>query len=531
MVADGRDAYQRRDWGRAYEQLAVAASTADDLERLANTAYLTGHDEASDDAWLRAHQEWLRLGDGPRAARCAFWLAFGLLLRGEEVRAGGWLARARRLLDDREADCAERGYLLIPVALAALDADPLDAYASFARAAEIGTRFGEPDLIAIGTLGRGEALTRAGRIAEGVALLDEAMVAVTAGEISPRIAGIVYCAVLLECQAVFDLRRARQWTAALTQWCQTQPDLVPFRGQCLVHRSQLMQVQGEWPDALDEARHACRRLADRPAAAMAHYQVGEVHRLRGEFPAAEEAYREASRRGFNPQPGLALLRLAQGEVDAAAAAIRTVLGAAPGRLPRAHLLSAYVEVMLAAGDVPAAQEAAAELAAIAGDLDAPYARAVSTHATGAVHLAAGDGTAAVAVLRRAWALWRELDAPYDAARARELIGLACRALGDHDGAVLELDAAAWGFRKLGAAADLRRVERLAMRAATTAGRLTAREVEVLRLVAAGKTNRTIAAELFLSEKTVARHVSNILGKLDLASRSAATAYAYEHGLV
>jgi len=526
---------ERRDWGRAYEQLSAAAreetAAADDLERLATAAYLIGRDEESDDAWAHAHQEWLRAGDAPRAARCAFWLAFGLLLRGEEIRAGGWLGRAQRLLDDGGVDCPERGYLLVPVALAVLDRDPPAAYASFAEAGEIGERFHEPDLITLGRLGCGQALVRAGKTTEGVALLDEAMVAVTADEVSARVAGIVYCAVLLECQNVFDLRRAGQWTAALTRWCDTQPDLVPYRGQCLVHRAELLQLHGDWPDALTEARHACLRLADRPASAVAYYQLAELHRLRGEFPAAEEAYREASRRGYSPQPGLALLRLARGEVEAAAAAMRTVVDEARDRITRSHLLSAHVEVMLAAGDVAAARAAAAEIDQIARDLDAPYLRAVSAHAAGAVHLAEGEGREALAALRAAWAAWREVDAPYEAARARVLMGRACREIGDHDGAALELDAAAWAFRKLGAAPDLGRVERLAMRVTPNAGRLTAREIEVLRLVAMGKTNRAIAAGLFLSEKTVARHVSNILGKLGLASRSAATAYAYEHDLV
>lgn len=505
---------------------------AEDLERLATAAYLTGRDEESDDAWARAHQQWLGTSNPARAARCAFWLAFGLLLRGEEARASGWLARAQRLLDGEDLDCAERGYLLVPVALAALDSDPMSAYAAFARAGEIGELFHEPDLTTLGRLGCGQALIRAGKTAEGVALLDEAMVAVTADEVSARVAGLVYCAVLLECQIIFDLRRARQWTAALTHWCDSQADLVPYRGQCLVHRAELMQLHGDWPDAIDEAQRACQRLADRPAAAVAHYQLAELHRLRGEFATAERAYREASRRGYSAQPGLALLRLAQGQVDVAAAAMRTVVDEARDRITRSHLLSAHVEIMLVAGDVPAGRAAADELAEIARDLGAPYAHAMSAQAAGAVHLAEGDGRAAVAALRRAWTAWHEIEAPYDAARTRVLIGLACQELGDLDGAALEFDAAGWAFRQLGAVTDLSRVERLSIRAAPdAAGRLTAREVQVLRLVAAGKTNRAIAADLFLSEKTVARHVSNVLAKLEVGSRSAATAYAYEHDLL
>ena len=531
----GREAFDRGAWGEAYAALVAAARESvlspEDLERLATAAYLTGHDADSNEVLARAHHEWRRAGNPQRASRCAFWLGFGLLIQGEEARASGWLSRAQRLLDDCDPHSAERGYLLVPAALAILDTDPMASYESFDQAGQIGGRVREPDLVALGQLGRGQALIRAGRTNEGVALLDEAMVAVTAEEVSARVAGIVYCAVLGECQLTFDLRRARQWTAALTHWCDSQPDMVPYRGQCLLHRAELMQLHGDWPDAIDEAERACHRLEGHPAAAVAYYQLAELHRLRGEFAVAEGAYTEASRRGHTAQPGLALLRLAQGKVDAAAAAMRTVVDEAQDRITRSHLLGAHVDVLLAAGDPNGARAAADELALIAQDLGTPFVLAVSAHAAGAVSLADGDARSALAALRRAWAAWQNIDAPYEAARVRVLLGLACRELGDHDGAALELDAARWVFQQLGAASDVSRVEKLSFAGRpAAAGRITARELEVLRLVALGKSNRAIAADLFLSEKTVARHVSNILAKLELSSRSAATAYAYENGL-
>ena len=533
----GRDAFERGAWGDACAQLFAADAEdpldLEDLERLAVAAYLVGRDEDSVEAWTRAHHECAGRGDAARAARCAFWLAFGLLNKGDLARGGGWVDRAQRLLDDAGLDCVEQGYLRYPIALRAIfQGDGAAAHAAFIEAAEIGDRFDDPELVTLARVGVGRCLIYMGEIAQGVGLLDEAMVAVTAREVSPIAVGDVYCTVIEACQELFDLRRVHEWTAALSHWCESQPDLVLYRGQCLVHRSEIMLLHGTWPDAMEEAVRACERLTDEPAVGGAFYQRAELHRLRGEFNEAETAYRRANELGREPQPGLALLRLAQGQVGAAEAAIRRVLDEAQDPGSRARVLGPYVEIVLDAGDAAAARAAADELSSIAAEMDAPFLRALAARCSGAVLLAEGNARAALGALRQAWAGWRKLDAPYEATRVRVLIGLACRALGDDDGAEMEFDAARSAFLQLDAAPELVRVEALCgIASAPTAGGLTAREVQVLASVATGKTNRAIADDLFISEKTVARHVSNIFTKLGLASRSAATAYAYEHDLV
>jgi DNA-binding NarL/FixJ family response regulator len=465
--------------------------------------------------------------------RCAFWVAFMLLNRGDFARAGGWLARGRRILDEGGHDCVERGYLLLPPArMHMLKGEWAEAHALASEAAAIGERFGEVDLVTLARMMLGRVLIVQGMTADGLVLLDEAMVAVIADEVSPTIAGLLYCGTIAMCQEIFDLGRAREWTAALTEWCRSQPDMVPYSGQCLVHRAEILQFHGAWQDAVEAVEEARDRFLGRPDRSdvgSAFYQLGELHRLMGDLAGAEDAYRQANRWGREPQPGLALLRLSQGQTEAAQAAICRAAEEARDPATRARLLPAHVEITIAAGDVAAARAAADELADIADAFGASMVRALATRAQGAVLLAEGDAPAALSALRKAWRAWQELETPYEAARTRMLIAHACRAMRDEDTAAMELDAARATFHQLGAAADLAAAQgRPGVR---TAGGLTPRELQVLRLVAAGKTNRAVAEELFLSEKTVARHVSNIFAKLRLSTRTAATAYAYEHGLV
>lgn len=534
----GRSAYDRLAWRDAYECLAAADGldplAAADLDRLGKAAYLVGRAEAGDDALERAYRAFLDADDVPAAARCAFWLGFVLHQRREHARGGGWLARAQHLLDEASIDCVERGLLRLPEALRLLDiGDGEAAYQTCLEMAALADRFGDADLGAFATLGRGQALIVQGRVAEGMAMLDEAMLAVTTGEVSAIPAGIVYCAVILACRDVFDVRRVQEWTVALSRWCAAQQDLRPYRGQCMVHRSEIMQLRGEWADAMDEARQACAHVSPPPvdpAVGMALYQQAELLRLRGDFSRAEARYREASGFGHPVQPGLALLRLAQGRVEDAGAAIGLTVAETRGPVERSKVLAAYIEIKLVAGEVEDAGEALRELEVIAEQFDSPYLRALVGQARGSVLLAGGDAAGASATLRRAWTAWHELDAPYEAARVRLLIAQACAEVGDRDTAGMELDAARRVFEQLGAVPALERTRELMNRGAPAAG-LTPRETEVLRLVATGATNRQIADALVISEKTVARHLSNMFTKLGLSSRAAATAYAYEHDLV
>jgi serine/threonine protein kinase len=464
----GRDAYRRRAWRESYDQLSAADRETplepEDLERLAVTCSMLGRDAESAGCLARAYQGFLGSAAPERAARAAFWLVLDLMERGEVAQASGWIGRVRRLFGDIRSDCAEQGFVLLPDAMRATSEGDYDtALSVLERVAAIGDRFGDPDLVALTRHAQGRTLLRAGRVKEGLALLDEAMVAVTTDEVTPLVVGGVYCSVVSGCQEVFDWRRAQEWTAAMSRWCAPQPDLVLFRGQCLLRRSEVLQLRGDWDGALEEIRRALTRLQDppgQPGLGNAYYQLAELHRLRGELTEAEEAYRLASQHGKRIQPGLALLRLAQGDPAAGLASLRRALDESPERRFRPMLLAACVEAAIAADDLATARPAALELAAIAAEEGVPDRRALSGRATGAVRLAEGDARRALGELRESERIWQELEAPYEAARTRVLVGRACGELGDGSEAEMSLAAAAAVFEQLGAGPDLAQVEQV-----------------------------------------------------------------------
>ena len=515
----------------------TSAVGAADCERAAIHAYLLGADDESTMHWEDAVRAALTAGDHSEAARYAFWLGLSLMMRGLQAPASGWFSRAEELSAKAGRECAAIGYVLIPRILAAVIDDPQGAGDLAVRATEIGVRCGDADLCAFGTLAHGQALIAMGEPTAGVERLDAVMVGVTADEVGPITRGIVYCAVILECMGLYDLRRASEWTNALAAWCDSRPDMVPFRGQCLVHRSQLEQAEGDWPAAVSSAQSACRRLTDppHPALGLAHYQQGELSRLLGDFGRAEEHYRQAGRNGRDPMPGLALLQLARGEAIAVVT-IKRALQERSNPVERPEMLSAVVEICRAVGDFTAARAAVDELIAIADRSTSPLLKATAAHAKGSVLLGEEDAPAALSELRAAAHTWRELRMPYDAAKTGVLLGLACAALGDYTSAQLEFDSAAETFTRLSATPDVEHVRSLSIGLGQrpqgeqpTA--LSAREREVLRHLAAGHTNRQIADTLMVSPHTVARHVEHIYAKLGVSNRTAATAYAYEHHLV
>ena len=535
-LQEAREAYQRHDWVRAHAAFSQAQAqqslAPDDLSALADAAWWLGRTDETLTISTELYRHHLRANRRNQAARLAMEIGFLCYLRGDVSVGSGWIGRARRLVRD-DPDSVEHGYLMAMAVDQTMDSGDFEGAIALARRVQsIADLFRDPTLGAMGLIGEGIGLIKQGRVTDGMAVLDEAMLPIRAGEVEPGFAGNIYCQLMQICHDLADLPRARQWTEVTQRWCDSFPSAVMFVGICRVHRAQLMQVDGRWSEAEQEATLVCTDLARLNVAAVAegHYQVGEIRRLRGDVAGAEEAYRRAHQYGRSPQPGLALMWLAQGRPEAAIAAIRSALAEqVPGRLERARLCAAYVEACLAVGDVDAADAAAAELGEIAARYVSPGFAAAAAQVSGMVQLSRGQAEGALPALRRACRSWLDLDAPYETARVRVLLAEAYRALGDSDAATLELDAATAALTELGAAVDIRRADRLRGRSVLPAG-LTAREAEVLARVAAGSSNRDIATALFISEKTVARHLSNIFDKLGVSSRTEAAAFAFNHGL-
>lgn len=533
LRASGRRAHRGRAWRQAAESLRAADSTErlgpEDLSMLAEAAFLSGDVTGCVQAYERAFTAHAARGAARPAARSALWIGQTLAMKGAQAAAGGWLGRAARVLDESgEADCAERGYLLMPAARVHYAAGRYADALEVARAAEeIGRRHGEDDLVAVAQHSQGRAQLRLERLDEGLAILDEVFVEVFPGGLAAgMLTGLVACSVVAGCQEVGAFDRAAEWTATLSAWCDEQPELVQFSAECLVHRAEVLLRRGHWPGSLAEAR-AAARCAERDGvvamAAAAAYGQGEALRMLGRGDEAERAYRDARHGGHDPMPGLARLRMQQDRGQAALSGLQRVLAMTDDPLHRAHLLPAAVEVHLATGSAAAA-EAADELTALALRWPTTGLRAVALHANGAVALAEGSVAAAAGSLRDAWDCWTSQQAPYEAAQTRLLLGRACAALGDEDSAVAHRQAAETALATLRGAALPPAAEQVPLRG------MSPRETQVLALVATGLTNRAVAERLVLSERTVDRHMSNILGKLGVSSRTAATALAVRHGL-
>jgi DNA-binding NarL/FixJ family response regulator len=534
-LVEGREAFARRAWGTAYERLRAVGINdlaSDDLGSLAIAAYLIGDHDIATKALERSFHRNLDAGEPLAAVRDAHWLAYVYSANDSPAVGAGWAGRALRLLEPMPEDQVERGYLRFHEMMRHIYAGefPL-ALQLAAEIVETGQRWDDGNLTALGLQARGRLLLYAGEVRQGLALLDEAMLRVTSGEVNPILTGQIFCSLIEACQEIGDYRRIRDWVGALTRWCEAQPDLVPFTGQCAVHRAQLLQVQGDYSQALAELALASERFAENglpPATGLAWYERGEVLRVQGDYVGAESAYEEALAYGHEAQPGLSLLWMARGRAAAALASVRRQLDENDNPVARARVLPAAVEVLLGCDEVEEARGAAAELEEIAERFSCAAVSARAAYTTGLVLLADGAATEALGPLRRAWKTWIDLGARYEAAQARMRMALALRSLGDEDSAASELGVAERTFAEIGAHPAEEEARRLKDRALPDG--LTAREVEVLRLVAAGHSNPQIAAALFLSHKTVQRHLSNIFGKTGVTSRTAAAAYAFEHQL-
>ncbi len=536
-LRQARTDYELGDWSAAldiWSDIDPDQMSADDLHDAGVAAYLLGRRDASVDFHQRGFARHQQAGTTAGAMRCCFHLAMIFGTNGEAALAHGWTARADRLLGDLVDNAVERGYVAVLHMYGQLAAGDLPAASKSAdHATAAGREHADPDLLALGLCSQGRLTIYSGRIADGLSLLDEAMAGIAAGEVTPVVFGDVYCSAIEGCQEIGDFGRVGQWTSALHRWCVAQPGLVAFTGQCSIHRGQLMRMHGAWQEALEEYAHAIERYrqADSVAAVgLAECERGDVLRQRGELDAAETAYERSSEHGYDPQPGLAQLWLARGAHDAAVAAVRRLVGEASDPVARCRLLPAAVDVLVAAGALDEARVVADQLDCLASYVGTEALQAFAAFASGTVDLAAGDAAGALPNLRKARQLWAHAQNPYEGARVRLATGRALTAVGDVESARKELEAARATFRELGATPAADETERLLSPADHPAG-LTGREIEVLRLVASGRSNTQIAGELVLSGKTVARHLSNIFAKLDVSSRTAAAAYAYEHRLV
>jgi DNA-binding NarL/FixJ family response regulator len=518
-IAEARIAYDAHAWAQAYDLFAAAGTLdAEDLDRYAVAAMLVGR---MDDYYVireHAYEQLLAQGDPTGAAAAALWIGMQRMVSGDVVAGGGWLARAGRLIEEDGTDSVPAGFLRMSQAFGAADID--EAVAITGEAIAAGSRLGNRDLVGLALHQQGLFLLEAGRTADGLAKLDEAMVELSSGSLSPMVTGIVYCGAIAGCWTVYELGRAEEWTTAMTRWCDAQPELGNFTGECKVRRAELKQLRGAWTDARKDLARVSTADIDVWAAGCAAYVRGDLDRLQGHFADAEECFTEASRLGYDPQPGLALLRLQQGGVQAAAAMIRRCLSESQNEAKRVEILFAATEILLASGDVQAAAKAAGGLTDLAQATRTTIVCALQEQAQAMISLPQRP-EAALGPARAALRRWVELRAPYQEARTRLLIADACRALGDDESATRETATARQTLERLGAVTDPRRPD----------GLLSQREIEVLRLVATGATNRAIAAQLVLSERTVDRHVSNIFTKLGVSTRSAATAYGFEHKLV
>jgi DNA-binding CsgD family transcriptional regulator/tetratricopeptide (TPR) repeat protein len=533
-VQAARDAYQRRAWADATKLfLRADAETGldiDDLEALVWSAALSARDHEMLAALERVYAHHADNENHEQCARAAFWSGLRNMLIGEVGLGAGWLQRAAKHAERTAPDCVQRGYLLLPQVFMNRGKGEYEAAIELAdKAMAFGENGDEPDLIALAGSLKGGILFRLGRIEDGYVPIDEAMLLANGGRLSPIVSGVVYCEIIASCCRVLEMARAREWTAILNDWCQLNPQAKAFTGVCQVHRAEVLQLEGKWGEAFAEAERAGSGLkgtTEQTAMANAAYRRGEILRLRGAFADSDIEYRRAGEIGIDPQPGLALLRLAQGRKEEAAAMIRRALETA-GDMPRkAALLPAAIEIFIAQDDLNAAEILCGELTAVAKYYGTEILARVADQGCGSLALARGEWAAGVGALNRARLYWSEFGAPYLVARLRFDVARGCAELGDAESAEMELDAAQKLFKKLGAEPDLARIR--AIRAGTKVpdtGKPTAREREVLSLMADGSTNQKIAETLGLSPKTVNRHVENIFNKLGVTSRAAAVAKA------